>query len=543
MKTDYKVVITASGTGSRLGEVTQFLNKGIVRVGKKAAISYILDNIPIGTPVVITLGYKKEQVVEYLTFAHPERTFEFVDVDRYEGQGSSLGYSLLCASKHLQTPFIFVACDTLFSMPLELPQNNWMGVAKVSDAKQYTSIDVGLSGQVQAIHTKSAAKFDYAYIGLAGVHDYATFWDNLSARYVKDPFDSSLNDTVIFTQMIQEGLSFQYRVIEDWLDIGNEEGLKKARQEIGDTFDNLEKLDESIYLLNNQFVLKFFHDSSVIKKRAARARLLGSIVPQVDKVGENFYRYQYVDGDLYSRVVDPQNLRLFLDWCQQHLWSPATLGAGEEEKFRLHCRRFYYEKSKQRLSQFFYQTGLSDKAHVINHQAVPSIAEMFSSVDWNRLFEGVPSRMHGDLHFENVIKIDDRFCLLDWRQDFDGLIEYGDIYYDLAKLNHGMIVSHESVRKNLFRVEMKEDNIHVDISRPDNLALCQDEFYRFLKMNSFDIYKIEVLTALIFLNIAPLHHHPYNLFLHFLGKSRLWSAITPLTQPLEISCPQTALSM
>ena len=26
---------------------------------------------------------------------------------------------------------------------------------------------------------------------------------------------------------------------------------------------------------------------------------------------------------------------------------------------------------------------------------------------------------------------------LDWRQNFGGIINYGDIYYDLAKLYHG----------------------------------------------------------------------------------------------------------
>ena len=39
---NYKVLITASGLGSRLGNLTKFTNKGLVRIGKKPALSYII---------------------------------------------------------------------------------------------------------------------------------------------------------------------------------------------------------------------------------------------------------------------------------------------------------------------------------------------------------------------------------------------------------------------------------------------------------------------------------------------------------------------
>ena len=45
-----------------------------------------------------------------------------------------------------------------------------------------------------------------------------------------------------------------------------------------------------------------------------------------------------------------------------------------------------------------------------------------------------------------------KFTFLDWRQDFNGIITYGDLYYDLGKLMHGIIVSHEIVNKNKFEI-------------------------------------------------------------------------------------------
>ena len=37
------------------------------------------------------------------------------------------------------------------------------------------------------------------------------------------------------------------------------------------------------------------------------------------------------------------------------------------------------------------------------------------------------------------------FSLLDWRQNFGRSYVFGDIYYDLAKLHHGLIISHDFI--------------------------------------------------------------------------------------------------
>ena len=40
---EYKVLITTSGIGSRLGKLTDFTNKSLVRIGDKPAISHIIE--------------------------------------------------------------------------------------------------------------------------------------------------------------------------------------------------------------------------------------------------------------------------------------------------------------------------------------------------------------------------------------------------------------------------------------------------------------------------------------------------------------------
>ena len=57
-----------------------------------------------------------------------------------------------------------------------------------------------------------------------------------------------------------------------------------------------------------------------------------------------------------------------------------------------------------------------------------------------------------------------RFTFLDWRQDFAGLINYGDIYYDLAKLLHGLIVSHRLINNNYFQINQLGNNIQFELN-------------------------------------------------------------------------------
>lgn len=110
---------------------------------------------------------------------------------------------------------------------------------------------------------------------------------------------------------------------------------------------------------------------------------------------------------------------------------------------------------------------------------------------------------------------------MDWRQDFDGNIDYGDIYYDFAKINHGLIISHGLIEKNLFEVNDNMGIINFDFNRTQNLLDCEEYFYTWLKDNNYDVKKVKIMTSLIFLNIACLHHYPYNKLLFYLGKTML----------------------
>ena len=100
-------------------------------------------------------------------------------------------------------------------------------------------------------------------------------------------------------------------------------------------------------------------------------------------------------------------------------------------------------------------------------------------------------------------------------------MEYGDIYYDFGKLNHGIIMSHEIVDKKLFNVSRKLNNVHYDFLRKQSLVDCEQYFKEWIENKGYDYTKVRLMTAIIYLNIAALHHYPYSLLLFYLGKNML----------------------
>ena len=108
---NYKVCILTAGSGSRMGPLTQHVNKAILPINFKAVISHIIEKFEKNQEFVIAVGHKKDTVVDYLSIAHSDRKIEIIEIDKFLGPGSGPGYSLLSCKDSLQCPFIFYAAD------------------------------------------------------------------------------------------------------------------------------------------------------------------------------------------------------------------------------------------------------------------------------------------------------------------------------------------------------------------------------------------------------------------------------------------------
>jgi len=101
----------------------------------------------------------------------------------------------------------------------------------------------------------------------------------------------------------------------------------------------------------------------------------------------------------------------------------------------------------------------------------------------------------------------------------------GDLYYDLAKMNHNLTVNHDIVCRDLYEINISGDNVTCDILRKDNLVKCNETFFKEIDKCGYDINKVEILTGIVWLNMAPLHHRPFDEFLFYYGKLKLFLAL------------------
>ena len=511
---EYKVIITTSGLGSRLGELTNYTNKSLVRVADKPAISYIVESYPENVEFVITLGHFGSHIKQFLELAYPERKFIFVEVDKYKGSGSSLGYSLLQCKQEINTPFIFHASDTIMTnYQPEYPTQNYIVGSYKEDSSQYRTIHVDENKLIK-INEKGELNFDYSYIGVAGIKDYELFFYNLEKLVYNGHEDTS--DVHAINNMLPE-VDFYGKWINgnNWFDVGNTAELNKTRKAFHSSIEVLDKVDESIFFFD-EFVIKFFSNSTINKNRVARAYNLGDLVPEMINSTENFYKYKKAEGKLFSKSVNSQTFSDFLEWAKTNLWTwqPTT-----DNTFKEKCYDFYITKTKQRIAQYLKNNVENNQ---INGQYVYDVYDLIDSIDSDWLCDGISSQFHGDFILDNIIETKDGFKLIDWRQDFAGDLKIGDLYYDLAKLNHNLTVNHDIVNKNLFG--SSKENCYILVN--SKLKECEEILHSFVIKHDLDLKKVKVLTSIIWINMAPLHEYPFNNFLFNYGKYNLYKQLT-----------------
>lgn len=514
-----KVLITTSGIGSRLGNLTKFTNKAMVRVGKKPALSYILDNYPQDTEFVVTLGHYGDHVRQYIKVAHPNLKVSFVEVDKFEGEGSSLLYSIYCARNMLNEPFIFHACDSVvkYSLAPRSVGSNWLGGFRSRGSSHYRTFNVS-GDRVSRLNEKGEKTSDYDYIGICGIKDHLSFWRNATEILKRGGCPS---DYEVIVGMMGDGVLFDAQILNNWNDIGNIDSLKEARKSITDSFDLLDKDDESIFMVDGK-VIKFFYEEKTCANRVERAKRLGDRVPKLLASSKNFYAYKHADGTVLPKIITPKKMELLLSWANKNLW----VDVPDDGTYARRCNDFYKTKTIERVKKFLKSTGIEDAEETINGESVPSALQMIEEIDFRSLSAESPSMFHGDFILENILDSGDRFTLLDWRQDFGGSVEFGDFHYDLAKLNHNLTLDHSVVHQNLFFCADDGDNgIRCKIMVPSINNDCRDVLKKFCLNRGIDYGNISILTAIVWLNMSPLHEHPLDQFLYYFGRYHLHMAL------------------
>lgn len=515
------VFIPTAGLGTRLELLTKNNNKSLITINKKPVISHIIENFDLKrTKFIIALGYKADFVKQYLEVTYPLLKLKFIYIDKFSGKDSGLGYTLFKSKHLLQKPFLFHPCDSLISgsFPTLKKKGNTVFYKIINNNGQYRSLSLDNNFLVK-INEKDLSKKSYirAYTGVAYINDYKEFWkhaDLKNKKFIISGESYLINKTLKYKKFSSIKLK--------WFDVGNLKSLNLTKKKFNhkNFFKILKKDNEDIFFINKK-VIKFHENKVFIRERVKRSKILKQFVPKIQSYSKNYYSYNFIKGSIFSSKLSISNFNLLLKYLEK-FWSNKNKKQLDKSIFKKKCINFYKIKTLERLNKFDqkYKLNKIDKFKYINNFKVNKISKILNNLEWDLITNGIQSNFHGDLHFENII-IDKkkRFKFLDWRQNFNGSLYIGDLYYDLAKLKHGLIINHNDVLSNVYKFKQKNKNkIFLSFHHKKIYKNSINLFNRWLKKNGYDIKKVNIITALIFINIAPLHHHPYSIFLFFLGK-------------------------
>ena len=500
-----KVCILAAGVGSRI-QTIEGLHKALLPVQNQSMLSHLFELFPKDTNFVIALGHKLKQLKTYIKNVYPKLNIEYVNVNNFSDPGSGPGLSLLSCEQKLQCPFVFMPVDNFLTetVPVEF-KNNWIGTSSVEleDSKQYCII----KGE-EVLESFYYGNGNQIFNGIAGIYDYKTFWESLKNTDLINGEHQVINGFI--------GLeNVKIKRYKDFFDVGNKKSYTSTVQQFPNDLV-LEKTEECLFVDNNK-VVKYFSDSNKCEKRIERVSHLNNTSPHIKKINDNMYCYDFIQGEMLSNINSVKELRNFLEFYQTRL---ASHGFEKNTQFLNDCKNMYEQKSYTRAN--IYSGSSLDKINTINGFKVPQIYDILDIIDWSEIYnKATPAKFHGDLQPENIIK-GKKYYFIDWRESFGESIEVGDVYYDLGKLYHGLIINGTLMLDNHFDIRYNSNEAELSFLTKSNLMNLLFELKCFCKNNNLCWQNVLLVGALNYINIAPFYmndkNKKYSEFIFLLGK-------------------------
>lgn len=537
-----KVFITTSGTGSRLYDLTTYTNKSMIKIGKKPVISYIIDEYPDDTQFVISLGYFGDHVRQFLKLAYPNKHFEFVYVDKYEGPGSSQVYSQLQAEEYLQEPFIYHDCDTIIeNLQSQIPLNfnfNFM-VGYEANAELYDAFDYDIQNMniVKTYQKPDSLNGMLAFVGVCGIYDYKEFWRMLHYAY---EHEETPYDFMVYHKYEMFKGNLKAVKVDNWIDTGNIAGVKLARKNCKDPFNILDKNDQAIFIIYNK-VIKFFAKDGVVSDLLKHYKKIKNLCQPIKKHTKNFITYDFIDAENAIDRMNPIRFRKMLGYFKNEgLWNDVDINSTlDYTTFRKNLVSFYIDKNLQRVNKFIDQYNINEDKDVwVNDICLPkewTSNKLIHKVSQIKEFANInPSSWHGDFVLDNILydNKDDKYILLDWRPNFGTNTEYGDKYYDWGKMLHNIGFNFSSCYNELYNIiEDDDQHIYLSILGNTNVYECKQVLKEFVKEQAPDVRWefIEIICGLCWISMSPLYYmNPIGKWLFYMGKLMIYTNLKKL---------------
>ncbi|MDZ5601453.1 hypothetical protein SJI00_01465 [Pseudomonas sp. RP23018S] len=327
-------------------------------------------------------------------------------------------------------------------------------------------------------------------------------------------------DFVKAVRMYDHVIELEKSQLDQWFDLGHINTFYKTRAKITTqrSFNELTITDTHVYKSGTPG----YKISAEGNWFANLPISLKGFVPQLMGQGVHEERPYYVLEFLYlaplnELLVNGNNPVFFWRKIFKHLsaWLQActeNFDSQYHSKIETARKSLFADKTISRLTDFCRSMGFDTTSTVtVNGCKSPSIGQVMDEcINLALSKKSVPGVLHGDLCFSNI--------LYDSRADAIKLIDpraidvennftmYGDIAYDVAKLNHSLIGLYDHIIAGAYHLQHDEKlNFNLEIFTDQRITNIQKAYLQEPLVAGSSALEYMPLTILLFLSMLPLH--------------------------------------
>ena len=221
-----KVIIPLAGKGTRLRPHTYVTPKPLLRVGGKAVMSYILDDLrELGvSDVVFITGYLKESVEQFVRREYPDLKAHFVEQKVQDGTAGAVRLARPLIDEECLILFVDTLFDADLKMIRDLPKDvaGVLWAKEVEDYQRFGVLVTDENGWMTRIVEKPQDPISkLANIGLYYIRDWKLLFEGIEDT-MEGPSGKGgeyyLTDA--FQYMVDHGAKLKVVNVEGWYDCG-----------------------------------------------------------------------------------------------------------------------------------------------------------------------------------------------------------------------------------------------------------------------------------------------------------------------------------
>ena len=512
---DKQLVVLMAGKGTRLYPLTLGFPKCLLSIRQKPAIyNMLLPLIKDGLKdITLVVNLENKGLLEDFlntSFSNLDLNINYVIQEQADGPAGA--FKLV--EKYIEKSTILLLGDTLCNYPSNYDYS-WIGVEKVAEAEKYKycMIDCDNNGNIINIIDKPKEKVvtDLAAVGIYYFKNHTLLKEILKMDIPKKLGEYQLSSLF---DLYKEKEPIKSEIISNWEDIGTLEGYMETNR---NNF-NCRNFN-SLYLDD----LGVMHKRSLYEKITSEMNWFKEIEnTDFEKLTPKFYENNKFSREYGIEYYDYLTLSEYMTFYPLSNYSKITIFDSVLTKLLK-----IYEKNKIISLEFndLFKKILVDKtlrrikdwnrSDLVDQEKI-----MINGVEYDGLLVALNKLMlniekickqaidyvtiiHGDPAFSNILFSPRslNFKLIDARGNFDIDTIYGDYRYDLAKLRHCYHGRYDEIVNDLFEIsEGKSLNLKfykdIDYSVYDEL----------MQKNNINVNDIELIEALLFISMIPLHN-------------------------------------